>query len=131
MNFYKSPEWRALRILVIRILGPECACCHKIIKKSGDLHVDHVKPKYKFPELQLSITNMQILCEYCNVVVKFKKSTDYRTTQQIATEKSRATRKSIIRKHKQKLECERQATAKSRVGRQDWYNIRHKNPQSN
>ncbi|MFC6439812.1 HNH endonuclease [Bowmanella sp. JS7-9] len=31
------------------------------------LHVDHVKPRAKFPELALDINNLQILCETCNL----------------------------------------------------------------
>lgn len=31
------------------------------------LHVDHIKPRSKYPELELEISNLQVLCEDCNL----------------------------------------------------------------
>ena len=31
------------------------------------MHVDHVKPRSKFPELALDLSNLQVLCNLCNV----------------------------------------------------------------
>jgi 5-methylcytosine-specific restriction endonuclease McrA len=31
------------------------------------LHVDHIKPRSKYPELEYEISNLQILCDDCNL----------------------------------------------------------------
>lgn len=80
-SFYNTEEWRRLRNIPIILYGKNCACCGKITKKS-DLHVDHIKPRSIYPELELEVSNLQILCKDCNM----KKSTkviDYRTTEQL------------------------------------------------
>lgn len=43
------------------------------------IHVDHIKPRSKFPELALDVNNLQILCEDCNVGKLNRFETDYRT----------------------------------------------------
>ncbi len=30
------------------------------------MHVDHIKPRRKYPELALSRSNLQVLCNLCN-----------------------------------------------------------------
>jgi len=30
-------------------------------------HVDHIKPKSKYPDLAYDKTNLQVLCEECNI----------------------------------------------------------------
>ena len=42
------------------------------------LHVDHIKPRSKYPELELDITNLQILCEDDNLGKSNRYETDYR-----------------------------------------------------
>jgi hypothetical protein len=39
-------------------------CCYSTTKP---LHVDHIKPVSKYPELKLEFDNLQILCENCNL----------------------------------------------------------------
>lgn len=58
VKFYQSPEWRALRLRVIRE-QPICAKpgCHELTK-----HVHHKKPRKKFPELALVRSNLEGLC---------------------------------------------------------------------
>jgi 5-methylcytosine-specific restriction endonuclease McrA len=31
------------------------------------MHVDHIKPRSRFPHLELSLDNLQVLCAACNV----------------------------------------------------------------
>jgi len=63
-NFYSSRPWRELRYSVLRQSGGRCMCC-----KSDDkqLHVDHIKPRSKYPHLELDRANLQVLCVDCNL----------------------------------------------------------------
>lgn len=66
VNFYQTREWRELRYKVIRNSSFKCLACGA----SGDdtvLHVDHIKPRSKYPELSLDESNLQVLCEACNL----------------------------------------------------------------
>lgn len=65
-DFYLSREWRELRYKVLRRFGFSCMACGA---RPPDvvLHVDHIKPRIKYPELQLNPDNLQVLCEACNV----------------------------------------------------------------
>lgn len=61
-EFYSCWEWKTLRYEVLREFGPKCMLC-------GDFgnHIDHIKPRSKFPALELVRSNLQVLCEACNV----------------------------------------------------------------
>lgn len=76
-NFYKSRAWRELRYEALKLCGRKCACCGAeppyIV-----LHVDHIKPRSKHPELELDINNLQILCEDCNLGKSNNDEIDYR-----------------------------------------------------
>ncbi|WP_106598587.1 HNH endonuclease [Dyadobacter jiangsuensis] len=41
-------------------------CCG-LTPPRAKMHVDHIKPRSKFPRLELDINNLQILCQYCNI----------------------------------------------------------------
>lgn len=78
-NFYKSDEWRSLRYRVLKCHHGCCDLCGRSRAKHGViLHVDHIKPRSLFPELELEITNMQVLCEECNLGKSNKDETDWR-----------------------------------------------------
>jgi 5-methylcytosine-specific restriction endonuclease McrA len=62
--FYQTREWRKLRFAALLKYGRKCMCCYATDKV---MHVDHVKPRSKFPELELELSNLQILCEDCNM----------------------------------------------------------------
>jgi len=67
-DFYSSDEWRSLRYRVLRKYSGECMCCGRSKKKHNVIiHVDHIKPRSRFPHLELSFENLQILCEDCNL----------------------------------------------------------------
>ena len=78
-GFYTSKEWRRLRYRVLRSYKAQCMCCGESPKKHGIvLHVDHIKPRSKNPELELDISNLQILCEACNLGKSNFDSIDWR-----------------------------------------------------
>lgn len=62
--FYKSREWKELRLLALA----NCRSCQACGRRPPDviLHVDHVKPRYTHPHLSLALDNLQILCHECN-----------------------------------------------------------------
>ncbi len=65
----KHPQWKGGKIAYLRkkVLEKNNWIC--IICKFSDkeiMIVDHIKPRIKFPELYLDITNMQVLCPNCN-----------------------------------------------------------------
>jgi 5-methylcytosine-specific restriction endonuclease McrA len=78
-RFYHSDEWRMLRVRVLEKYECKCMMCgrspknHRII-----IHVDHIKPISKYPELCLEFNNLQLLCEDCNIGKSNKYETDYR-----------------------------------------------------
>lgn len=78
-DFYKSPEWLRLRYRVIKRYGGECMACGRSKKHEGvTIHVDHIKPRSKFPHLSLVFDNLQILCSDCNLGKSNIDETDWR-----------------------------------------------------
>jgi 5-methylcytosine-specific restriction endonuclease McrA len=65
-DFLMSYEWRRLRMVVLKKFGARCQCCGSSAYDGVRIHVDHVKPRRKFPELALVESNLQVLCEVCN-----------------------------------------------------------------
>lgn len=53
-------------------------CCGANPSDGVKMHVDHIKPRSKFPELALVLDNLQILCEDCNLGKSNKDETDWR-----------------------------------------------------
>lgn len=102
-NFYKTREWRELRYRVLSAYDKKCMCCNAEDKA---LHVDHVKPRSKYPELELDFDNLQVLCEDCNLGKSNKYSHDFRGDKKPAfskSQKKRNKRNSNIEKRKQIL----------------------------
>lgn len=66
-DFYSSKEWRIVRYQALRVHGGKCQCCGARPQFGSPLHVDHVKPRSRFPELELDVDNLQVLCEDCNL----------------------------------------------------------------
>lgn len=53
-------------------------CCGATPKDGVKMHVDHIKPKSKYPELALEFSNMQVLCDPCNMGKSNIYDTDWR-----------------------------------------------------
>ena len=73
--FYNSMPWLRLRFETIRAYGAVCMLC----ESTRYVVVDHIKPRSKFPELELDPDNMQVLCNTCNRGKSNKDMTDFRT----------------------------------------------------
>lgn len=74
-EFYRTREWLEARYKTLVKYGRVCQCCGST---SPILHVDHIKPRSKYPDLELSLDNLQVLCEACNIGKSNKDVTDWR-----------------------------------------------------
>ena len=72
-SFYDSPEWKALRNKVSKTYPPICMRCGN----KDNLDVDHIKPRSKYPELELDFNNLQVLCRDCNLLKGTKDSPEW------------------------------------------------------
>lgn len=77
-EFYQSDAWRRVRYQALQKHGNSCQCCGSRAGPAVQVHVDHIKPRSKFPELQLELSNLQILCEDCNLGKGNSDETDWR-----------------------------------------------------
>lgn len=77
-TFYDSDEWRTLRYRALKQHGGCCQCCGARAAPGKPLHVDHIKPRSKFQELQLELSNLQVLCKDCNLGKRAWDETDWR-----------------------------------------------------
>ena len=64
--FLASYEWRRVRMQALKKHGARCQCCGATPADGVKMNVDHIKPRKLFPELALSLSNLQVLCEVCN-----------------------------------------------------------------
>lgn len=66
-TFYERREWKELRYKVLRKYGYKCMACGASKSEGTQIHVDHIKPIYTYPELALREDNLQVLCRECNL----------------------------------------------------------------
>ena len=75
LKFYKSKEWKAIRVRVLKRDNYECQECKRNGLVYTDAHdpekhkrldVDHIKEIYTHPELALEMDNLQTLCIPCH-----------------------------------------------------------------
>jgi len=86
-NFYLSNAWRELRYRVIRKYGAQCMACGRSPKRHGVvIHCDHIKPRSKYPHLELVFENLQLLCEDCNLGKSNIDETDWRPGEEAELE---------------------------------------------
>jgi 5-methylcytosine-specific restriction endonuclease McrA len=74
-GFYASAAWMQLRYQALSTYGRVCMLCKKT---KGAMHVDHIKPRSKYPEFELSFDNLQVLCKECNLGKSNLDETDFR-----------------------------------------------------
>ena len=60
--FYNTKEWKELRYRALMLNDGRCECCGA----KDMLRVDHVKPRARYPELELKLSNLQVLCKLCD-----------------------------------------------------------------
>ena len=74
-EFYKTREWRDVRYKALVNFGKKCQACGET---GGYIHVDHILPRSKYPDRELDINNLQVLCEACNIGKSNTDTTDWR-----------------------------------------------------
>jgi len=69
-EFYRSKEWRVLRIYKLSN-NPLCEICStkEIPVPAAEVH--HLKEVRDVPELRLSLSNLQSLCKRCHTRITF------------------------------------------------------------
>jgi len=77
-DFYSSKAWKTLRYQALKNNGGSCECCGARASDGVSLHVDHIKPRSRYPGLELDLSNMQILCQDCNIGKDNWDETDWR-----------------------------------------------------
>ena len=83
-EFYKTGVWLRLRYAVFEKYGAACVVCGRSKRSHGIiLHCDHIKPRSKYPELALTFSNMQPMCEDCNLGKGNRYETDWRPLDEI------------------------------------------------
>lgn len=65
--FYRSPEYKEWRKAVLKRDNYICQMCEI---GGGELQSHHIKPKCKFPELKLEVSNGVCLCHTCHNLTK-------------------------------------------------------------
>lgn len=79
--FYKSEKWLNLRLKVIVQYGKRCMKCGLT---RGEMHIDHIRPRSIYPEMEYSLDNLQILCRSCNLAKGAWDHTDWRPKKENA-----------------------------------------------
>lgn len=64
--FYDTPEWKRIRYEALKRSNGHCECCGAGPEHGARLNVDHIKPRQRYPELALELSNLQVLCAWCN-----------------------------------------------------------------
>lgn len=73
-GFYRSWEWKKARFETLKRYGAICMLCGS----DKYIVVDHIKPRSKYPELELDLDNLQVLCNDCNMGKSNDDETDFR-----------------------------------------------------
>lgn len=80
-GFYSTEDWRIVRYKALKLSNGLCQCCGAGPMPGKPLHVDHIKPRSKFPQLELVLSNLQVLCEDCNLGKLAWDDTDWRSDE--------------------------------------------------
>ncbi len=78
-EFFNSRAWQCARYDALKKNdGRGCECCGANRRDGAVLHVDHIQPRSRHPELAFDICNLQILCAACNYGKGARDNTDWR-----------------------------------------------------
>jgi len=80
--FFDSLEWKRARYETLVRFGGRCCCCGVDRYSGAILQVDHIKPRSKYPQLALDLSNLQVLCQKCNEGKGNRDETDWRTERE-------------------------------------------------
>lgn len=80
-SFYDSDAWKHARYQALKANDGRCELCGSSKHDGIVLHVDHIKPRSLYPSLELVVTNLQVLCEPCNIGKSNRDETDWRSAK--------------------------------------------------
>lgn len=66
-KFYRSAEWKRMRVSIIERDGAVCRLCSARGDRGAIINVDHIKSLKYHWHLRLDPENLQVLCEDCNI----------------------------------------------------------------
>ncbi|WP_374684983.1 HNH endonuclease [Scandinavium tedordense] len=66
VDFYKPGEYKNFIYQSLKKYSAKCVYGGRSRRDGVKLHVDHIKPRRKYPQLALEFSNFQVLCENCN-----------------------------------------------------------------
>lgn len=69
-GFYKKAVWRKLRVQALERDHYLCQECLRRRRVTPATEVHHIKPLEKFPELGLTLSNLESLCWPCHEATK-------------------------------------------------------------
>jgi len=87
-NFLCPVKWKLLRKKVLSTYPSVCMRCGAKKEDGIVIHIDHIKPRSKYPDLQYEFDNLQVLCNKCNLLKFNKDETDYRKIKQNVNEEN-------------------------------------------
>lgn len=85
--FYNSSRWYRVRYAALEKCGGKCLACGRSVRDGIRLHVDHIKSRSHYPELSYNLSNLQVLCNECNVGKSNIFETDWRPKIMVIEEK--------------------------------------------
>jgi HNH endonuclease len=97
-DFYNSWEWCRIRYETLKEQGAICALCKREPRHGAIMQVDHVKPRSKFPELELDKSNLQVLCLECNKGKSNRFEDDFRKKKPYINQRRDGVKSSSLKK---------------------------------
>ena len=84
-NFYQTAAWKRARFAAFEHYGRRCMCCgwHPDMGGTNYLVVDHIASRRLRPDLELERSNLQVLCNECNLGKGSYSRTDFRAERQL------------------------------------------------
>lgn len=65
-KFYQTQEWRRFRYLALIAFTSRCMLCGASAHAGAQIEIDHIKPRYLYPEFAFHPENIQALCVDCH-----------------------------------------------------------------
>lgn len=80
-DFYLSWEWKRVRYDFLKDRSRRCGCCGATPESGNKIVVDHIRPIRHNWHLRLDPTNLQCLCDDCNMGKGSRDETDWRANR--------------------------------------------------
>jgi 5-methylcytosine-specific restriction enzyme A len=85
-EFYQSPEWKKIRIVVLKRDHFACQLCGVNISRRGSSRVDHIIPLKKNWDLRLETSNLRSLCAPCDNRARIASETEWSRVDEVGVD---------------------------------------------